>query len=79
MDLVVFLENKLRALELPAGIAAQQEVEGDQPVTRREFHIAINMLKDMNNMLVQENLDEARRTRNVVRDLSDALLTASGK
>eukprot|EP00972_Heterocapsa_arctica_P026662 3924808-Heterocapsa_arctica.AAC.1 len=28
----------------------------------------------MNDILVQENPEEARRTRNVVRDLSDALL-----
>eukprot|EP00972_Heterocapsa_arctica_P088416 13036724-Heterocapsa_arctica.AAC.1 len=36
--------------------------------------MAINMLKDMNDTLVQENLEQARRTRDVVRDLSDALL-----
>eukprot|EP00972_Heterocapsa_arctica_P018033 2665289-Heterocapsa_arctica.AAC.1 len=35
MDLVVSLESKLRAPELPAGITAQQKEEGDQPVTRR--------------------------------------------
>eukprot|EP00972_Heterocapsa_arctica_P020902 3079528-Heterocapsa_arctica.AAC.1 len=67
-----FLENKLRAPELTAEIVAQQTVEGDQPVTCREFHIAINMLKDTintlkdtNNHIVQENLEEARRTRNM--------------
>eukprot|EP00972_Heterocapsa_arctica_P085080 12536473-Heterocapsa_arctica.AAC.1 len=36
MDLVVHLENKLRAPEpLPAAIAALKELEGNQPVTRR--------------------------------------------
>eukprot|EP00972_Heterocapsa_arctica_P100178 14771680-Heterocapsa_arctica.AAC.1 len=72
MDLVVFFENKIRASERPAEIIAQQGEE--LPVTRREFHMAINMLNDMNDILVQENLEEARRTRDVVRDLSDALL-----
>eukprot|EP00972_Heterocapsa_arctica_P062385 9196450-Heterocapsa_arctica.AAC.1 len=52
MDLLVHLENKLRAPKpLPAEIAAQQELEENQPVSRREFHIAINMLKDMNNSM----------------------------
>eukprot|EP00972_Heterocapsa_arctica_P000358 51521-Heterocapsa_arctica.AAC.1 len=72
MELVVCLENKIRAPECSAEIIAQQGEQ--QPVTRRGFHMAINMLKDMNNTLVQENLEEARRTRDVVRDLSDALL-----
>eukprot|EP00972_Heterocapsa_arctica_P028697 4222040-Heterocapsa_arctica.AAC.1 len=73
MDLVVFLENRIRATERPAEIIAQQGEE--LPVTRREFHMAISMLKDMNDILVQEKLEEARRTRDVVRrDLSDALL-----
>eukprot|EP00972_Heterocapsa_arctica_P005080 754744-Heterocapsa_arctica.AAC.1 len=36
--------------------------------------MAINILKNMNDNLGQENLEEARRTRDVVRDLSDALL-----
>eukprot|EP00972_Heterocapsa_arctica_P003797 565769-Heterocapsa_arctica.AAC.1 len=63
MDLVVYLENKIRAPEHPAEIIAQQ---GEQlPVTRREFHLAINILKDMNDILGQENLEEARRTRDV--------------
>eukprot|EP00972_Heterocapsa_arctica_P087761 12942512-Heterocapsa_arctica.AAC.1 len=35
MDLVVHLENKLRAPELPAEVVAQQEVEENLPVTRR--------------------------------------------
>eukprot|EP00972_Heterocapsa_arctica_P029952 4413499-Heterocapsa_arctica.AAC.1 len=51
MDLVVFLENKLRASGHPAEIVAQQEVGEDLPVTRREFYMAINMLKDMNDIL----------------------------
>eukprot|EP00972_Heterocapsa_arctica_P021582 3174401-Heterocapsa_arctica.AAC.1 len=74
MVLVVYLKNKLRASEHPTEIVAQQEVGEDLPVTRRQFHMAIDMLKDMNDILVQENLQEARRARNVVRDLSDTLL-----
>eukprot|EP00972_Heterocapsa_arctica_P027846 4094955-Heterocapsa_arctica.AAC.1 len=52
MDLVVHLENQLRApAPRSAEISAQQEMEMNQPVARREFHIAMNMLKDMNNCM----------------------------
>eukprot|EP00972_Heterocapsa_arctica_P034912 5139201-Heterocapsa_arctica.AAC.1 len=37
------------------------------------------MLKEMNNSLGKEQLEDARRTRWMVRDLSDAILTASGR
>eukprot|EP00972_Heterocapsa_arctica_P024103 3551621-Heterocapsa_arctica.AAC.1 len=42
MELVVFLENKLRAPEIIAETVAQQNGEGEQPVTCREFHAAIH-------------------------------------
>eukprot|EP00972_Heterocapsa_arctica_P099534 14686675-Heterocapsa_arctica.AAC.1 len=73
MALLVFLENKLRAPEMAAEIVAQQDVEGEQPVTTRELHTAINMMKamingqmDINIKVARENLEEARRTNNMV-------------
>eukprot|EP00972_Heterocapsa_arctica_P089864 13256948-Heterocapsa_arctica.AAC.1 len=52
MELVVYLENKIKAPECSADIIALQGEQ--QPVTRRKFHMAINMLKDMNDNLGQE-------------------------
>eukprot|EP00972_Heterocapsa_arctica_P093763 13830874-Heterocapsa_arctica.AAC.1 len=39
----------------------------------------INTLKDTNNKIVQENLEEARRTSSMVKDLSEELRRAKGQ
>eukprot|EP00972_Heterocapsa_arctica_P095866 14145633-Heterocapsa_arctica.AAC.1 len=71
MELVVHLEEKIKA---PGKALAQDNKEEDEkPVNIKEFRKAINMLKDMNQDLVKDNLEEARRTRDIIRDLADAL------
>eukprot|EP00972_Heterocapsa_arctica_P090630 13371974-Heterocapsa_arctica.AAC.1 len=80
MDLVVYLENKLRAPEIAAEITAQQEEKGDTPISSNEFHAAIDMLKDKINTLtdtsskiMQEHLEDIARTKNIVKELVDTL------
>eukprot|EP00972_Heterocapsa_arctica_P042212 6223200-Heterocapsa_arctica.AAC.1 len=63
MELVAYIENKIKAPDCPAELIAQQGEQ--QPVTRKESHMAINMLKNMNDNMGQESLEEARRTRDV--------------
>eukprot|EP00972_Heterocapsa_arctica_P102133 15050517-Heterocapsa_arctica.AAC.1 len=63
MELRVHLEEKIKA---PGKALDQHNNEEDEKrVNNKEFRKAINMLKRMNEDLVKENLEEARRTRDI--------------
>eukprot|EP00972_Heterocapsa_arctica_P014737 2170374-Heterocapsa_arctica.AAC.1 len=72
MDLVVYLENKVRAPEIAAEITAQQEGKGDTPISSNEVHATIDELKDnintltdMSSKMMQEILEEIVRAHNM--------------